>query len=172
MDSIRIFEIAREKNISSKDIIKVCLDLGFKVKGHMSTVNPEQKKEILKIIDKGKKDVAGKRKSDWNEEKLLNIKKVLDKELDKEEKEGRFKVKLLQGKKKIEAKKSSKVAETASKEYKIDKTKEKIKKKPEIKKIIELSEGITTKQLSERINAVIPATNCLAIALMIIMERE
>ena len=152
MDSIRIFEIAREKNISSKDIIKVCLDLGFKVKGHMSTVNPEQKKEILKIIDKGKKDVDGKRKSDWNEEKLLNIKKVLDKELDKEEKEGRFKVKLLQGKKKIAAKKSSKVAETASKEYKIDKTKEKIKKKPEIKKIIELSEGITTKQLSERIN--------------------
>ncbi|MBL7060315.1 MAG: translation initiation factor IF-2 [Actinobacteria bacterium] len=152
MDSIRIFEIAREKNISSKDIVKVCLDLGFKVKGHMSTVNPEQKKEILRIIDKGKKDTAGKRKSDWNEEKLLNIKKVLDKELDKEEKEGRFKVKLLQGKKKIAAKKSSKVAETASREYKIIKTKEKTKKKPEIKKIIELPEGITAKQLSERIN--------------------
>jgi translation initiation factor IF-2 len=152
MDTTRIFEIAREKNMSSKDIIKVCLDLGFKVKGHMSTVSPEQKKEILRIIDKGKRDEAGERKSDWKEEKLINIKKVLEKELDKEEKEGRFKVKLLQGKKKIEAKKSSKVAETISRKSESIKTKEKIKKKPEIKKIIELPEGITAKQLSERIN--------------------
>jgi translation initiation factor IF-2 len=152
MDSIRIFEIAREKNISSKDIIKVCLDLGFEVKGHMSTVSPEQKKEILRIIDKGKRDSDGKSKSGWKEEKLINIKKVLEKELDKEEKEGRFKVKLLQGKKKIEAKKSSKIAETISRKSKSIKTKEKIKKKPEIKKIIELPEGITAKQLSERIN--------------------
>ena len=152
MDTTRIFEIAREKNMSSKDIIKVCLDLGFKVKGHMSTVSPEQKKEILRIIDKGKRDEAGERKSDWKEEKLINIKKVLEKELDKEEKEGRFKVKLLQGKKKIAAKKSSKVAETISRKSESIKTKEKIKKKPEIKKIIELPEGITAKQLSERIN--------------------
>ena len=88
-----------------------------------------------------------KKKVGWEEEKKTNIKSVLARELDKEEKSGRLKAKFLQ-KKRIEKGKDSRAGHTKNK-----KTLEEIRKKrPKIKKIIEVHEGITVKQLSERVN--------------------
>ena len=90
-----------------------------------------------------------KSKLDWEEAKRINIKSVIEKELDKEEKEGRIKAKLIQKRKVATVKKV--INGKALKEEKTD-LKEKIKKRPEIKKVIEVSEGITIKELSEKVS--------------------
>lgn len=87
-------------------------------------------------------------KTGWEEEKKLSIKSVIERELDKEEKEGRLKVRLVQKKKPSSGKVKSR---EASKEKNENLEKES-KKRPEIKKVIEISEGITIKKLSEKIN--------------------
>ncbi|MDD3818335.1 MAG: translation initiation factor IF-2 [Actinomycetota bacterium] len=87
-------------------------------------------------------------KTDWEKEKKLSIKSVIDKELDKEEKEGRLKVRPARKKKSSQDKTKGK---KASKEIQEGFEKDS-KKRPEIKKLIELPEGITIKKLSEKIN--------------------
>ncbi len=89
-----------------------------------------------------------KAKTDWEKEKKLSIKSVIDRELDKEEKEGRLKVRPVKKKKASQDKtKSKKVLKERQEGFEKD-----LKKRPEIKKVIELSEGITIKKLSEKIN--------------------
>lgn len=85
----------------------------------------------------------------WEEEKKSSIKSVIDRELDKEEKEGRLKSKLILKKKIVSGEKVKR--EKALKEKHKDLEK-KLKKRPEIKKVIEISEGITIRKLSEKIN--------------------
>jgi len=85
----------------------------------------------------------------WEEEKKSSIKSVIDRELDKEEKEGRLKAKVILKKKIVSGEKVKR--EKALKEKHKDLEK-KLKKRPEIKKVIEISEGITIRKLSEKIN--------------------
>ena len=134
MDSIRIYELAKEINIPTGDIIKICQDLGIEVRSHSSTITEDQKekvlkalikikrasmsktaapkKSIIKVVSKKIKKVLKpvtikkpqvvdkkeekpikkiedtlKRRPGWDEEKKINIRTVLDKELDKEERE-------------------------------------------------------------------------------------
>ncbi|MBM3712964.1 MAG: translation initiation factor IF-2, partial [Actinobacteria bacterium] len=99
-----------------------------------------------------------------DEEKKINIRKVLDKELDREEKEGRFrtKVKPISAKKKVETEKQGiKLQQVSASQHAISNLKEKVIKRPEIKKVIELSEGVTIKELSERIG--IPSNEILQV---------
>jgi translation initiation factor IF-2 len=119
---------------------------------------PEKEKDIEGFIGLEeekviKKSSDFKNKPFWDEEKKINIRKVLDKELDKEEKEGKFR-----NKSRILVKKrtADSVELTDRQAGIISKTKEeavseKIVKRPEIKKIIELPEGGSIKQLSEKI---------------------
>jgi len=86
--------------------------------------------------------------TDWEKEKKSSIRSVLDRELDKEEKEGRFRTKLIHKKKVIQVKKADGEGISKVEQKKLEKS----KKKPEIKKVIEISEGITIKKLSEKIN--------------------
>ncbi len=112
----------------------------------------KEKKVVSGRKAKGKVEVGVKEpkpKMDWEEAKRISIKSVIDKELDKEEKEGKLRPKLIRKRKIISAKKPE--SKKALKEEGRD-IKEKLKKRPEIKKVIEFSEGITTKQLSEKIN--------------------
>lgn len=114
-----------------------------------------EKKESVKA----KKDIKAARaeetlkqpktKLDWEEAKRISIKSVIDKELDKEEKEGRLRAKLIQKRKAAPLRK-----EKAARVLKEEQAglKEKAKKRPEIKKVIEISEGITIKELSEKIS--------------------
>ncbi len=97
-----------------------------------------------------------KKKVGWEEEKKTNIKSVLERELDKEEKSGRLKARFLQ-KKRIEKVKGAKAGKSKDK-----KSLEEIRKKrPKIKKIVEIHEGITIKQLSERVN--IPSNEMISV---------
>lgn len=107
------------------------------------------------IIDTQKEP---KKKVGWEEEKKTNIKSVLARELDKEEKSGRLKARFLQ-KKRIEKVKGAKAGQVKEK-----KSLEEIRKKrPKIKKIVEIHEGITIKQLSERVN--IPSNEMISVLL-------
>jgi translation initiation factor IF-2 len=88
-----------------------------------------------------------KKKTGWEEEKKISIKSVLSKELDKEEKSGRLKARFLQKKRKDTGKAVKKTAGKDKESFEQAK-----KKRPGIKKVVELHEGITIKQLSERVN--------------------
>jgi len=211
MNSIRLYELAKEINMPTGDIIKICQDLGIEVRSHSSAITEDQKEKVLKtlikikrasmnkaatekksvikavgkkikkvlkpvsikkpeIVDKkeeiketkelieteeeknikNKEDII-KRKPGWDEEKKINIRKVLDKELDKEEREGKLKNKA----KSVSFKKrEDKIVEEkhVSKDSLKDvDLKDKNIKRPEIKKNIELQEGVNIKLLSERI---------------------
>ncbi|MFA5015552.1 MAG: translation initiation factor IF-2 [Actinomycetota bacterium] len=133
--------LARTKNkAESKPVQKSTGKVAAKKKNDVRT-------EEIPAADR-KIKTAGKPVTDWEEEKKSSIRSVLDRELDKEEKEGRFRTRPIQKKKVIQTKKAE--GEGISK---VEQTKpEKLKKKPEIKKVIEISEGITIKKLSEKIN--------------------
>ena len=198
MDSIRIYELAKEINIPTGDIIKICQDLGIEVRSHSSTITEDQKekvlkalikikrasmsktaapkKSIIKVVSKKIKKVLKpvtikkpqvvdkkeekpikkiedtlKRRLGWDEEKKINIKTVLDKELDKEEREGKLKNR---AKSVLFKKREDKVVEgkhVIKDSLKDLDLKDKISKRPEIKKNIELQEGVNIKLLSERI---------------------
>ncbi|MBM3699870.1 MAG: translation initiation factor IF-2 [Actinobacteria bacterium] len=115
-------------------------------------VDIEEEKFIKKTLLKEKGADTFKVRQPWNEEKKINIKKVLDRELDKEEKEGRFRAKLKPAAKKYTAPErvSEKTGEKDTSKQQ-EKSGAKAIKRPEIKKIIEIPEGITIKQLSEKI---------------------
>lgn len=85
-------------------------------------------------------------RTDWEKEKKLSIKSVIDRELDKEEKEGRLRTRL------VRKKKSSPGKEKNVKALKEKDIKKEPGKRPEIKKVVEISEGISIKKLSEKIN--------------------
>lgn len=151
-------EIKKETGKKTKTAGKDKTSAGSKNK---TGSGPVQKSKIKKITKK-KEDIkteeisaagseiktAGKPSTDWEEEKKSSIRSVLDRELDKEEKEGRFRPKLIQKKKAAPPKKAEGEEISKSEQIKL----EKLKKKPEIKRVIEISEGITIKKLSEKIN--------------------
>ncbi|MCL5771960.1 MAG: translation initiation factor IF-2 [Actinobacteria bacterium] len=87
----------------------------------------------------------------WEEEKRINVRSVLLKELDKEDKliKSRGKPAFSGKVKNIE---DIEVEQKLKKKKEEKKDEEEIKKRPEIKKLIELPSGVTIKQLSERIN--------------------
>lgn len=123
------------------------------VKGKARVKTKEDKKpagEVKKKPESARsEEEQPKTKLDWKEAKRISIKSVIDKELDKEEKEGRLRAKLIQKRKVVPGKKTK--AGKAAKEEQAG-LKEKAKKRPEIKKVIEISEGETIKELSEKIS--------------------
>ncbi|MFC2159632.1 translation initiation factor IF-2, partial [Actinomycetota bacterium] len=114
--------------------------------------------ELEKTVSLEKEDSGSKQKKKvgWEEEKKINIRSVLSKELDREEKDGRLKARFLQ-KKRADTGKARKKAGTKEKQTLEDAR----KKRPEIKKTVEIPEGITVKQLSERVN--IPSNELITI---------
>ena len=238
VSSIRIYKIAKRNNLSSKDVVEICLSLGIKVKNYMSSLEPDQEEEVLKAINKKgikpkadskaktkveskvkpkvrsktklkvepgsklkqkakainklktnvkikpeapeklkvkakaiakadlesklkakseskarvKSNVETKEKPKWEEEKEIKIRKVLDKELDREEKEGGLRVRIIQRKKKAVSGEETKGKQKLKEKLKGKKVEKVAKKKPDIKKVIELPEVLTVKQLSERIS--------------------
>jgi len=204
MGSVRIYQIAKENNISSREILEICQKIGIDVKSHSSTVDEEQLAKITKTLksEKEKKDltiktdkkekkaeiqvekkpsgkpvnlkqqnkqqgrkfipnaqdgreddlidedfeIKNRQASKWEEEKKINIRNVLFKELDKEDKLVRFR-----GKPK-NIKEKDTVKQVLKPQEKEEKISDETRKRPEIKKVIEIPSGITLKQLSERIN--------------------
>ena len=52
MVSIKVYELAKENNLSSIEVIKVCGTIGIEVKSHMSSIDAGQIKKVLDSIKK------------------------------------------------------------------------------------------------------------------------
>ena len=126
-----------------------------KTKGKKQSAEPPELKETV-YEEKEDSRPKNKKKVGWEEEKKINIQSVLSKELDREEKDGRLKARFLQ-KKRADTGKARKKAGTKEKQT----LEEARKKRPEIKKTVEIPEGVTVKQLSERVN--IPSNELITI---------
>ena len=64
MSDLRIYEIARELNIRSADLLEICSSLGIDVKSHSSSVTAAQKKAIVAAVKNSrKKEASGERKT-------------------------------------------------------------------------------------------------------------
>jgi translation initiation factor IF-2 len=140
--------VKEKANATKKTSPKIKARSGVKAKKAEKIDKVEVKKET-KAAALEEESRQTREKLDWEEVKRLSIKSVIDKELDKEEKEGRLRAKLIHKRKAVPARKAK--DERAVKEERAVR-KEKVKKRPEIKKIIEISEGITIKELSEKIS--------------------
>jgi translation initiation factor IF-2 len=195
MSLTRIYQVAKDNDMTSKEVLDICSKIGLNVKSHSSGINDDDLKKLLSAIkkvksngnkekdtekikhsklkdrieDKDKSSInleenkeayykflkKGSKEEDkiskWEEEKKLNIKNVLLKELDKEEKFARVRSKPRQV---TEKDSITTIASHKLKDKKKIKQKkeDELKKRPEIKKIIELPVGVTIKQLSEKIN--------------------
>ncbi len=51
MSSIRIYELARKLKKDSKELVKLASDMGYDVKNHMSTLDPDQADALIKRIE-------------------------------------------------------------------------------------------------------------------------
>ena len=146
--NIRVLE--KNENIVTLDTAAVAKDIDIEDgTTEFENLEPSPIKEIFKS-----------KPLKWEEEKKLNVRSVLFKELDKEDKLDKSKGKsVFAGKTDVA---SSSGAELLIKKKKDDKPEEveEIKKRPEIKKLIEIPGGVTVKQLSERIN--IPSSEIIA----------
>lgn len=126
-----------------------------KVVKKITEVETKEKPKTARPVEAVEKPKA---KIGWEEEKKSSIRSVIDRELDKEEKEGRLKAKVILKKKIVSGEKVKREKALKEKNKVLEK---KLKKRPEIKKVIEISEGITIKKLSEKIN--VPSTEVITL---------
>jgi translation initiation factor IF-2 len=52
-EKIRIYALARELNIDTKDLIDACRQAGFEVKNQLSSLDPDQRDTVLVLLKKG-----------------------------------------------------------------------------------------------------------------------
>lgn len=137
MKKIRIYELARELNISSKDLIKKLLDLGIDVNSHMSTLSNEDASLVKSILlDKDEKET--KLEISKEESKKVSIDKT-DKTVQKTETS-----KKKRHANKRQGKKKGKKSEHAKNNKDI--------KKERDEDIIEIGENIIVKELADAIS--------------------
>ena len=60
MAAIRIYELAKQNQMTSKELLKVAADHGMDFNSHMSSVNEDQQKVLLQAIQKPVKEDQGK----------------------------------------------------------------------------------------------------------------
>src|SRR5260370_36403097 len=51
-EKVRIFALARELHMESKDLVSLCRQHGIDVKNQLSTIEPEQRDQILQLVRK------------------------------------------------------------------------------------------------------------------------
>src|SRR4030042_2365223 len=136
-------KIKKETGKKTKTVSKDKTSAGAKSKVEPGPVQKSKIKKTTKKEDDIKTEeisaanseikTAGKPSTDWVKGKRSIPRRVLDRELDKEEKEGRFRPKLIQKKKVTQAKKAEGEGISEVEQIKL----EKLKKKPEHKKGVE-----------------------------------
>ncbi|MCX6384779.1 MAG: translation initiation factor IF-2 [Actinobacteria bacterium] len=142
----------KDKKFSDKKILaKEKIPVVFDIAAAFDDKDVENIDKLEKTELKPVKESIKSKPLRWEEEKRLNVRSVLQKELDKEDKLVKSR-----GKTVFPVKTdiiSGSDAESMAKKKKEEKQpEEELKKRPEIKKLIELPGGVTMKQLSERIN--------------------
>jgi len=57
-EKVRIYALARELNIESKDLLDLCRQAGYDVKNQLSSLDPDQKDQVVLMIKRGNAAVA------------------------------------------------------------------------------------------------------------------
>ena len=52
-EKVRIYALAKELNVESKDLLDLCRQAGFDVKNQLSSLDPEQRDAVEVMIRKG-----------------------------------------------------------------------------------------------------------------------
>src|SRR5262245_10162748 len=52
-EKVRVFELARELDMESKDLMALCRQHGIELKNQLSTVGPEQRDQIVELAKRG-----------------------------------------------------------------------------------------------------------------------
>ncbi len=92
MNERRVYEVAKELNLSSEALIRLLRELGFKVRGYMSVVTSDMLEKVRKKMDEDKQRI---KKKDIEREKLRRGKKKKpEKRLKKAEEKKRAEVKV------------------------------------------------------------------------------
>lgn len=75
---IRVYELAKELKITSKELIEKIKELGLDVNSHMSTLESEEAKMIKELIEGENKEVKNMKKNDKNKNKITEEKENED----------------------------------------------------------------------------------------------
>jgi len=163
MSGRRIFQVAKEIDVKSKDIVEKLVEMGFEAKSHMSTISEEAEKKIKDFYSKKEKSKTSSDKKKKEPKKAKETKKQ-EKKADKkpeDKKAAKKKETKQEDKKEVKKeKKDTKAKETkkaeAPKKQKQQQPKPK-KKQPEKKYepgelgIIELSENTTVRIFASKL---------------------
>ncbi|MCS6850030.1 MAG: translation initiation factor IF-2 N-terminal domain-containing protein, partial [Gemmataceae bacterium] len=57
-EKVRVYALAKELNLESKDLLDLCREAGFEVKNQLSSLDPEQRDVIVAMVKRGKKPAA------------------------------------------------------------------------------------------------------------------
>src|SRR5207245_10043083 len=57
-EKIRIYALAKELNLESKDLIDLCRQAGIEVKNQLSSLDPDQRDAVVQLVKKGGGGVA------------------------------------------------------------------------------------------------------------------
>src|SRR5580692_11731283 len=62
-EKVRVFELARELDMESKDLMGLCRSNGIELKNQLSTVDKEQREQIIELVKRGPATPAVQAKS-------------------------------------------------------------------------------------------------------------
>src|SRR6266446_5877968 len=57
-EKVRIYALARELNVESKDLLEMCRQAGFDVKNQLSSLDPDQRDQVVLLVKRGGSAVA------------------------------------------------------------------------------------------------------------------
>src|SRR5262245_37205864 len=57
-EKVRVYALARELNMESKDLLDLCRQAGFDVKNQLSSLDPEQRDAVEQLVKRGGAAVA------------------------------------------------------------------------------------------------------------------
>src|SRR5262249_55418070 len=52
-EKVRVYVLARELDIDSKDLLNICRQVGFDVKNQLSSLDPEQRDAVVQLVRQG-----------------------------------------------------------------------------------------------------------------------
>ncbi|NLZ91689.1 MAG: translation initiation factor IF-2 [Clostridiales bacterium] len=144
MAKIRVYELAKKLNLSSKDLINMLAELGVEVKNHMSTVSEREAKAVEEIVTE---EQSPEEKTGFTGKKEDTVKKVKIRK-QRTKAAGDRDVDLQKGKKKPKKQDDKKHPQPREKE-----------KDDKVQRTAEIAEKITVKDLADILG--VPATHII-----------
>lgn len=141
MSKIRVYELAKELGVSSKDLITLLEEeFNITVRNHMSVIEEEDAELIKELLQDKNKDVNVSENADETKDVIDKYEELVEEDLI-----------AVKGNKNNKAKV---VKVTKNAEYKNEKEEEKVETKPSSESVdtIEIEKTITVKELSEKLN--------------------